>query len=54
VLEGISIDGTPVVIYSRISLSNGWEDLPNPYAKAYSTEDSLKLGTNILVYAMTH
>ncbi len=54
VLEAISIDGTPVVIYSRLSLSNGWEDLPNPYAKAYSTEDSLKLGTNILVYAMTH
>ncbi len=50
VLEAIMIDGSPAVIYSRISLSNGWEDLPNPYAKAYSTTDALKLGTNILVY----
>ena len=54
VLEAITIDGNPVVIYSRLSLSNGWEDLPNPYAKSYSTADSLKLGTDILVYAMTH
>ena len=54
VLEAATIDGNPVVIYSRFSLSNGWEDLPNPYAKAYSTPDALKLGTNILVYALTH
>ncbi|HTV49462.1 MAG TPA: DUF4159 domain-containing protein [Phycisphaerae bacterium] len=54
VLEAIFIDGAPAVIYSRISLSNGWEDLPNPYAKSYSTDDSLKLGTNILIYALTH
>ncbi len=54
VLEGITIDGAPAVVYSRISLSNGWEDLPNPYAKAYATADALKLGTNILVYGLTH
>ena len=54
VLEAVIKDGVPVVIYSHLSLSNGWEQLPNPYAKAYSDEDSLKLGTNILVYTMTH
>ena len=54
VLQAIMLDGTPAVIYSRISLSNGWEDLPNPYAKAYSTHSALELGANILVYATTH
>ena len=53
-LEAVIKDGAPVVIYSRISLSNGWEHLPNPYAKAYGDTDALKLGTNILVYSLTH
>jgi hypothetical protein len=54
VLQAIMLNGTPAVIYSRISLSNGWEDLPNPYAKAYGTRSALELGANILVYATTH
>ncbi len=54
VLEAVVKDGVPIIIYARLSLSNGWEQLPNPYAKAYSDEDSLKLGTNILVFALTH
>ncbi|MEI8197993.1 MAG: DUF4159 domain-containing protein, partial [Phycisphaerae bacterium] len=53
-IEALFKDGAPVVIYSRTSLSNGWEQLQNPYAKAYADEDALKLGTNILVYALTH
>ena len=53
-LEAVIKDGAPAIIYSRLSLSNGWEQLPNPYARSYSEEDSLKLGTNILVYSMTH
>ncbi len=53
-IQAVIKDGVPVVIYSRVSLSNGWEQLPNPYAKAYDDEDALKLGTNILVYALTH
>jgi hypothetical protein len=53
-IKAVMKDGVPVVIYSHFSLSNGWEQLPNPYAKAYSDEDALKLGTNILVYALTH
>jgi hypothetical protein len=53
-LEAVVKDGVPVVIYSHFSLSNGWEQLPNPYAKSYSDDDALKLGTNILVYTLTH
>ncbi|MGN6368400.1 MAG: DUF4159 domain-containing protein [Phycisphaerae bacterium] len=53
-LEAVVKDGVPVVIYSHWSLSNGWEGLPNPYAKAYGEEDALKLGTNVLVYTLTH
>jgi hypothetical protein len=54
ILQAVVKDGVPVVIWSHFSLSNGWEELPNPYAKAYEDTDSLKLGTNILVYALTH
>ena len=53
-LEAVVKDGVPVVIYSHWSLSNGWEGLPNPYAKAYGEGDALKLGTNVLVYTLTH
>jgi Domain of unknown function (DUF4159) len=53
-LEAVIKDGVPVVIYSHWSLSNGWEQLPNPYAKSYSDDDALKLGANILVYTLTH
>ncbi len=53
-LRAIVKDGVPLVIWSHFSLSNGWEQLPNPYAQAYEDVDSLKLGTNILVYALTH
>ena len=53
-LRAVVKDGVPVVIWSHFSLGNGWEELPNPYAKAYDDTDALKLGTNVLVYALTH
>jgi hypothetical protein len=53
-LEGISIDGQLAVIYSPLSLSNGWEQLSFAYNRGYSDDDSLRLGVNILAYAMTH
>ena len=53
-LRAVVKDGVPVVIWSHFSLGNGWEELPNPYAKAYEDTDALKLGTNVLVYALTH
>jgi hypothetical protein len=53
-LEGISIDGRLAVVYSRFDLGNGWEQFPHPYSYGLQDEDALKIGTNILVYAVTH
>ncbi len=53
-LEGISLDGRLAVVYSRFDLGNGWEQFPHPYSYGYSDEDALELGTNLLVYAVTH
>jgi hypothetical protein len=54
VLEGIYIDGQLSVIYSPFSLSNGWEQLGFAYNRGYSDADALRLGVNILSYALTH
>jgi len=53
-LEGISIEGQLRVIYSPYGFVNGWSGAPNPYAREYKDSDALRLGINILVYAMTH
>lgn len=53
-LEGISLDGRLAVVYSRFDIGNGWEQFPHPYAYGYAEEDALKIGTNLLVYAVTH
>ncbi len=53
-LEGISLDGRLAVVYSRFDLGNGWEQFPHPYSYGIQDEDALKIGTNILVYAVTH
>ncbi len=53
-LEGIAIDGSLAVIYSRFSLGNGWEQIPYTYSLGYGDADALRLGVNILAYAVTH
>lgn len=53
-LEGISLDGRLAVIYSRFDLGNGWEQFPHAYSYGYSDKDALDIGTNALVYAVTH
>ncbi len=53
-IEGISIDGALAVMYSRFSLGNGWEQIPYTYNMGYSDADALRLGVNILAYALTH
>ena len=53
-LEGISLENQLRVIYSPYGLVNGWSGAPNPYARGYAGDDALRLGINILVYAMTH
>ena len=53
-LEGIAIDGRLAVVYSKFDLGNGWEQFPHPYSHGLKDESALAIGTNILVYAVTH
>jgi len=53
-LEGISIDGRLAVIYSKFDLGNGWEQFPHAYSYGLRDDSALQIGTNILVYAVTH
>ncbi|MGA2497062.1 MAG: DUF4159 domain-containing protein [Tepidisphaeraceae bacterium] len=53
-LEAIDTDGTLSVIYSRFSLSAGWERLPHAYNIGYADDDALKLGVNLLMYVVSH
>jgi len=53
-LEGITLDGDLRVIYSRYDLGGGWQGSEHPQGKGYARGDALRLGTNIVTYAMTH
>ena len=53
-LEGITIDGQLAVIYSPLGLSNGWEQLAYAYNRGYGDRDALRVGVNVLTYALTH
>jgi len=52
-LEGVEVEGNIVVVYSRFGLAGGWEMSQSPYAKGYDDVGSIKLGHNILMYAIT-
>ena len=53
-LEGVTLDGRLAVVYSRFDLGDGWEQFPHPYSYGYSEKDAMQIGTNLLVYAVTH
>jgi hypothetical protein len=53
-IEGITVDGRLAVVYSKFDLGNGWEQFPHAYSYGVKDEDALKIGTNVIVYAMTH
>ncbi len=53
-LEGLTYDGELAVIYSPLAVANGWEGFDHPYSKGYEAPSALALGTNILVYVMSH
>ena len=53
-LEGVTLDGRLAVVYSRFDLGDGWEQFPHPYSYGYSEQHALQIGTNLLVYAVTH
>lgn len=52
-LLGIEVDGRQAVLYSPYGLCGGWELSQSPYALGYADDAALKLGENILMFAMT-
>lgn len=53
-LEGIEVDGYYAVVYSQYGLAGAWEMSQNPYVDGYNDVSAIKLGQNILMYAVTH
>lgn len=53
-LLGLTRQGYTCVVYSPVSLSGGWENEPRPLVAAVDPDVAMKLGVNVLVYAMTH
>jgi hypothetical protein len=51
-IEAVVIDDRPVILYSPYGLGDGWAHEFSAYARCYTTTDALKLGTNLVVYAM--
>jgi len=54
VIEGVTVGGQLCVIYSPYDLGNGWEGIAHPYSLGYSPHDALRIGANVIVYALTH
>lgn len=52
-LFGIELDGHQAVIYSPYGMAGGWELSQSPYAIGYADDAALKLGENILMFAIT-
>ena len=53
-LEGVTVDGRLAVVYSKFDLGNGWEQFPHAYSYGLKDDAALKIGTNVIVYAITH
>ncbi|MHC4547622.1 MAG: DUF4159 domain-containing protein [Planctomycetota bacterium] len=53
-LEGITVDGRTAVFVSPFDLGGGWQGDAHPQARGYLTGDALKVGVNLVTYAMTH
>ena len=51
-IEAVVVGNRPVILYSRLGLGDGWAQRYSAYARAYTAADAVKLGTNLIVYAM--
>jgi len=51
-VEAVMFGERPAILYSRVGLCDGWAHQFSAYARCYTTEDALKLGTNLVVYVM--
>jgi len=52
-LEGARFGDQYGVVYSPYALAGGWDMSQMPYADGYKDPDAIKLGQNILMYAVT-
>jgi len=53
-IEGVEIDGSLRVIYSRFDLGNGWEGEDHPFASGYDRDDARRIGVNAVIYTLTN
>lgn len=53
-LEGIQLGGTAAVIYSPYGIGGGWRGFDHPFGRDIAHRDAVRLGVNIVLYAMTH
>lgn len=44
----------PVIIFSKYDIGSGWENISKPFIFSLNFKDSKEIGTNILVYLLTH
>lgn len=51
-LEAVAINDKAVIVYSYLSMNCSWKRLECPYCNGIDADDSLKLMTNVVVYAM--
>ena len=54
VLFGVKVAGKLRVIYSPYDLEGGWNEVRYPLSRGYQSESAKQLGSNIIMYAMTH
>jgi len=52
VVQAVFHDGRAVILYSPIGLCDGWAQRHSAFARCYTQEDAVKLGTNLVVFAM--
>lgn len=52
--HGIFLDGRLAVLYSPFDLMSGVNKESNAYAKGVTTDDALRLVTNVITYALSH
>ncbi len=53
-LEGVEIGQHYGVVYSQYGMAGGWELSQNPYALGYTDREAIRLGQNIVMYAVTY
>lgn len=51
---GLFLDGRLAVVYSPLDLMSGLNRESNAYAKGVSSDDALRLVTNLITYALSH